>query len=118
MICPLRLQVAAWLELGGIVEGEDGVAESGGEVAAAFAALDDDLGYVAERLHHVFRLANMDEAYRRSYDARRMSLTFTDQVAEFHEGRGGSAEDEEGVGVLLNGKADAGLGAGKTLIEH
>ena len=58
VICPLRLQVAAWLELGGIVEGQDGGAEGGGEVGAAFASPDDDLcliltlSYVRPRRHH------------------------------------------------------------------
>ena len=47
------LKVAARLQLHGIVEGEDGVTQRGGEVAATFASLNDDLGDVVEGLHHV-----------------------------------------------------------------
>ena len=39
-------------------------------------------------------------------------LALADEVAEFHEGGGGIAKGEERVGVLLDGEADAGLGAG------
>ena len=50
------LQITTGLELCGIVEGQDGVAERGSQVAAALAALNDDFGDVAERLYHVLRL--------------------------------------------------------------
>ena len=44
-------------------------------------------------------------------DARGVSPALSDQVAEFHQGRGGIAEGEEGIRMLLHGQADACLAA-------
>ena len=99
--CRGELEVAAGTELGGIVVGEDGVDEGGGEVAAALATFDDNLGDVAEGLHGVLALTDMDEADGSGDDACGMELAFAHEVADLEEGCGGIADDIEGIGVFL-----------------
>ena len=99
----------------GIVEGEDGVAEGGGEVGTAFAAFDDDFGDVGEGLDHVFRLFHVDKTDGGGDDAGGVGFASADEVAEFHEGGGGIAEGEEGIGVVFDGQTDGGLGAGEVV---
>ena len=53
----------------------------------------------------------MYKAHRCSDDTSRMGLTLTDQVAEFHQCCWGIAKGKKCIGVLLNSKADACLGA-------
>ena len=59
-----KSQVSSRSQLFCIVESKNGIAERGGKIRAAFSALNDNLWNVAERLYHVFRLTDMNEAYR------------------------------------------------------
>ena len=99
-----------------VVKGEGGVDERRGEVAAALASLDDHLGNIRERLHHLLALADVHEADGRRHDAARPRLPATDQGAQLHQRRGGVPKGKECVGMFLYGHADAGLCAGDALL--
>ena len=77
-------EVASRPQLCGVVITQDGVAQRGSEIAATLAPLNDDFGYVLEGLDHVFRFAHMHKSYWRGDDARRMRLTATNELAQFH----------------------------------
>ena len=53
------LQVTSRLQLGGIIKGQNGVAECGGKIASALAALNNHLGYLLQCLDGMFTFANM-----------------------------------------------------------
>lgn len=110
--CKGGLEVAAGTELGGIIIGEDGVDKGGGKVAAALATFNDNLGDVAQGLHGVLALADMNEADGSGDDACGMELAFAHEVADLEEGCGGIADDIEGVGIFLGSQLHSGLAAG------
>ena len=105
------LQVSPWLQLFGIVEGQDGVAERGSEVAAALAPFHYQLGNQPERLHHVFRLPHVYKAHGSGNDACRTGLALAHQLAQLHQRRRGIAKGKERIGMLLYSQTDAGLRA-------
>ena len=98
-----------------IIEGKDGVAKRSSEIATTLAPLDDNLGNIAEGLHHVLRLTYVDKANGSSNDASRMGFALANEIAEFHQSRWGIAKGKEGIGMFLDGETDACLSAGNTL---
>ena len=77
-------KVSSWLELLGIVKGQDGVAQRGSQVAASLASLDNDLGNLLKGLDHVLGLAHVDKTDRSRNNACGMRLALADKVAQFH----------------------------------
>ena len=109
------LQVSPRFQQCGIIKSQDSITERSGKITATLASLNDDLGDILKRFHHVFRLFHMDEADRCRDDTSRTSLALTDEVTELHQCCGSITKSEKSIWVFFYGKTDTCLCAGYSI---